>query len=86
MNNTQNNTFQSTDLTFVATCLLSDKEIQLASVTQDSRGIRVFHLYPVNAINSIQLRYARGEILLSPLALSNQIRQLKNWPIYNYES
>ena len=81
MNNIQNNTFQSTDLTFVATCILANKDIQLVSVTQDFRGIRIFHLSPFKEVNNIQLQYTRGEILLSPLALASQIRQLKTWPI-----
>ena len=75
------NTTQSTDLTFVATCLLANKNIQIVSVTQDFRGIKVFHLSPASEVNKIQSLYVRGEILLSPLSLANQIRQLKNWPV-----
>ncbi len=83
------NTIQSTDLTFVATCLLTNKGIQLNTVTQNFRGLKVFHLSPASAVNELQLQYLRGEILLSPSALANQIRQLKTWPISkggsNYE-
>lgn len=75
------NTIQSTDLTFVATCLLFNKDIQIVSVMQDFRGIRVFHLSPASEVSKLQPLYVRGEILLSPLALASQIRQLKNWPI-----
>lgn len=74
-------TTQSTDLTFVATCLLAGKNIQLVSVTQDFRGIKVFQLSPLSEVNKVQISYSRGEILLSPLALANQIRQLKTWPV-----
>jgi hypothetical protein len=85
MNNTQNNTFQSTDLTFVASCLLVNNDIQLIAVTQDHKGIRVFHLSPIGKVKGLQVNYSRGEILLSPLALANQIRQLKTWPVTNYD-
>lgn len=71
----------SNDLTFVASCLLTDREIQLMTVTQDYRNIRYFHLSPANRVEGLRLKYTRGEILLSPLSLSNQIRQLKTWPI-----
>lgn len=86
MQSTQNNTFQSTDLTFVASCLLIDSDIRLVFVAQDYNGIRIFHLSPINKVEDLQVQYSRGEILLSPLALANQIRQLKNWPITNYEN
>lgn len=79
------NTIQSTDLTFVATCLLINKDIQVVSVTQDFRGIKVFYLSPAVEVNKLQLQYIRGEILLSPPALANEIRQLKAWPINNYD-
>ncbi|HEX6977639.1 MAG TPA: hypothetical protein VF185_04805 [Patescibacteria group bacterium] len=82
------NTIQSTDLTFVAACLLFNKDIQVVTVTQDFRGIKVFHLSPASEVNKLQPLYARGEILLSPLLLANQIRQLKGWPVTsggNYE-
>ena len=79
------NTIQSTDLTFVATCLLFNKNIHIVSVTQDFRGLKIFHLSPVNEVNRLQPSYVRDEILLSPLALANQIRQLKLWPINDYD-
>ena len=79
--NKQNTIFQSTDLTFVATCLLADKNIQLISVDQNHRGIKVFLLSPIELIEKLQLKYSRGEVLLSPLALANQIRQLKMWSV-----
>ena len=75
------NTTQSTDLTFVATCLLSNSSIYLVSVTQDFRGIKVFHLKPSSEVAKLQIKYAQEEILLSPSALANKIRQLKNWPL-----
>jgi len=73
------NTIQSSDLTFIATCLLADKNIQIVSAVENYRGIKIFTLFPAERIVKLQLRYTRGEILLSPLALSNQIRQLKTW-------
>lgn len=80
------NTTQSNDLTFVATCLLANKSIQVISVTQDFKGLKIFHLSPSKEIDQLRSQYIRGEILLSPLALANQIRQLKTWPITNYDN
>jgi len=60
-------------------------DIRLVAVLQDYKGVRIFHLSPSRKVENIQTQYSRGEILLSPLALANQIRQLKTWPITNYD-
>ena len=81
MQKAKQNTIQSSDLTFIATCLLWDKGIQIASVSEDYRGIKVFSIFPAERIENLQLKYTRGEILLPPLDLANQIRQLKTWTV-----